>query len=185
MAIQHGRQIFHLSASFQRAEVGLDYHRNWRPPKDTLDEAINQTTPVGRHFQAEFFDIHYVSRERVSEPDTLQFWIKAKQALPSDLECHHSVMAYFSDMGLLMSSLVPHLDEHETLIEKTKSLVIASLDHAIWFHRPFRVDDWLFYTCKAQSTGNSRGLGFGRIYSEDGTLVATTSQEGLIRLRDQ
>ena len=183
VAIQHGRQIFHLSASFQRSEKGVEYHRNWIPPKDALDKALQHTTPTHNHFQAEYFDMHYVPRDQSSEPDTVQYWVKAKQTLPDNYQSHHSALAYFSDMGLLYSTLVPHLDDQQTLEEKGKEFIVASLDHAIWFHRPFHVDDWLFYTCKAQSTGNSRGLAFGRIYSEDGTLVASTSQEGLIRIR--
>lgn len=183
VAIQHGRQIFHLSASFQRAEQGLEYHRNWVPPIDALHQALERSTPKEHYFQAEFFDVHYVPRDKLSEPDTIQYWIKAKQALPDNRHCHDSVLAYFSDMGLLYSTLVPHPVCGENLAERHKKLIIASLDHAIWFHRPFRVDDWLFYSCKAQSTGNSRGLAFGRIYSKDGTLIASTSQEGLLRLR--
>jgi len=103
--------------------------------------------PSDHPFQGEFFDIHFIPREQSSEPDTVQFWVKSKQALPDTFQCHHSALAYFSDMGLLYSTLVP--------------------------------------TCKAQSTSNSRGLGFGRIYSKDGTLVASTSQEGLIRQKRQ
>ena len=183
VAIQHGRQIFHLSASFQRAEEGVEYHRHWIPPKDALDQALERATPVDHHFQGEYFDMHYVPRDQSSEPETVQYWVKAKQALPDNFQCHHSALAYFSDMGLLYSTLVPHLKGEESLAEKGKQFIVASLDHAIWFHRPFHVDDWLFYTCKVQSTGNSRGLAFGRIYSQDGTLVASTSQEGLIRLR--
>ena len=185
VAIQHGQQIFHLSASFQRHEEGLEYHRSWMLPKDALDEAVERALPSDHPFQGEFFDIHFIPREQSSEPDTVQFWVKSKQALPDTFQCHHSALAYFSDMGLLYSTLVPHFGDLKGLANSGKDIVVASLDHAIWYHRPFRVDDWLFYTCKAQSTSNSRGLGFGRIYSKDGTLVASTSQEGLIRQKRQ
>ncbi len=183
VAIQHGRQIFHLSASFQKQEQGLEFHRNWVPPIDALHQALEHAAPAAHHFQSEYFDVHNLPRDQVSEPDTYQYWLKAKQALPNDQQCHNSALAYFSDMGLLMSSLVPHTSDKQSLQDKARTLIIASLDHAIWFHRPLRVDEWLFYSCKAQSTGNGRGLAFGRVYSEDGILVASTSQEGLIRQR--
>jgi len=152
VAIQHGQQIFHLSASFQKKEV---------------------------------FDVHHVPDDQVSEPETMQYWFKAKQSLPDDIRSHHAILAYISDMGLLLSTLAPHeLDEPNTQ-QRYKKVIMASLDHAIWFHRSFNVEDWLFYECRAQSTGNGRGLAFGRVYDQQGMLVASTSQEGLIRLKDK
>lgn len=183
VAIQHGRQIFHLSASFQKAEKGLDHYQKLVPPKDELKSALNSDLPIEQHFQSEYFDVHYIPRDKVTQEDSIQFWMKTKHPLPSDIACHHSVLAYISDMGLLLSALVPHELDQLTRQESKERLVMASLDHAIWFHRDFRVDDWLFYECSAQSTGNGRGLAFGRIYDETGCLVASTSQEGLLRLR--
>ncbi len=183
VAIQHGRQIFHLSASFQKSEQGLDHYRAWVPPKDELKSALASAVPADRHFQSEYFDVHYIPSDKVTREDTIQFWMKTKDPLPDDPACHHSVLAYISDMGLLQSTLVPH-DLHKLpKKEHREKLMMASLDHAIWFHRDFRVDDWLFYECRSQSTGNSRGLALGRIYDETGSLVASTSQEGLVRLR--
>jgi len=183
VAIQHGRQIFHLSASFQKAEQGLDHYRAWVPPKEELKSALASTVPPERHFQSDYFDVHYIPSDKVTREDTIQFWMKTKHPLPDDPACHHSVLAYISDMGLLESTLVPH-DLHQLQTkEHREKLMMASLDHAIWFHRDFRVDDWLFYECRSQSTGNSRGLALGRIYDENGSLVASTSQEGLVRLR--
>ncbi len=183
VAIQHGRQIFHLSASFQKAEKGLDHYQKLVPPKDELKAALNSDSPAEQHFQSEYFDVHYIPRDKVTQEDSIQFWMKTKHPLPDDIACHHSVLAYISDMGLLLSALVPHELDQLTRQESKERLVMASLDHAIWFHRDFRVDDWLFYECRAQSTGNGRGLAFGRIYDETGCLVASTSQEGLLRLR--
>ena len=183
VAIQHGRQMFHLSASFQKPEEGLDHHRSWMPPKDELKSALNSDVPADRHFQSEYFDVHYVPKDKVTREHSIQFWMKTKHPLPDDIACHHSVLAYISDMGLLQSTLVPHELDKLTRKEHQERLMMASLDHAIWFHRDFRVDDWLFYECRSQSTGNGRGLAFGRIYDENGTLVASTSQEGLMRLR--
>ena len=181
VAIQHGRQIFHLSASFQKKEQGLEHYRKWVPPVDVLNSALEEKVPLHRNFQSEFFDVHYVPDDKVSTPETLQYWMKAKESLPDDTQCHHSILAYISDMGLLQATLGPHELDEPDLQKRHEQVLMASLDHAMWFHRPFRIDDWLFYECRVQSTGNGRGLAFGRIYDRDGTLVASTSQEGLIR----
>jgi len=183
VAIQHGRQIFHLSASFQKPEEGLNHSRKWVPPIDALNEALEDKVPECHNFQAEFFEVHYLPRERVSHEDSVQFWMKAKEPLPDDIGCHHSVLAYISDMGLLQAALVPHELDEPDLQKRHVKVMMASLDHAIWFHRPFRADDWLFYDTRVQSNGGGRGLAFGRIYAQDGTLVASTSQEGLLRVR--
>jgi len=183
VAIQHGRQIFHLSASFQKQEEGLEHYRKWVPPIDALNSALEEKVPPEHNFQSEFFDVHYIPQDKVSAPDTMQYWFKAKQTLPNDIHCHHAVLAYISDMGLLQSTLEPHELNEPDLRKRHRNVLMASLDHAIWFHRPFAVDDWLFYECRVQSTGNGRGLAFGRIYDQQGTLVASTSQEGLIRVR--
>jgi len=183
VAIQHGRQIFHLSASFQKQEDGLEHYRQWVPPVDALNSALEEKTPKNHNFQSEFFDVHFVPDDQVTTPETLQYWMKAKEPLPEDIQCHHSVLAYISDMGLLQATLEPHSLNAPALEDRHAQVLMASLDHAIWFHRPFRVDDWLFYECRVQSTSNGRGLAFGRIYDQQGTLVASTSQEGLIRKR--
>jgi len=183
VAIQHGRQIFHLSASFQKQEKGLEHYKKSLPPLDVLNSALEGKVPESHNFQSEFFDVHYVPSDNFTGPQTMDYWFKAKSPLPDDIHCHHAVLAYISDMGLLLSTLEPHeLDEPDAKKRYTK-VIMASLDHAIWFHRPFRVDDWLFYECRVQSTSNGRGLAFGRIYDQQGSLVASTSQEGLIRIR--
>ncbi|MGK0439881.1 MAG: acyl-CoA thioesterase-2 [Paracoccaceae bacterium] len=183
VAIQHGRQMFHLSASFQKSEEGLDHHRSWMPPKDELKSALDSDVPAERHFQSEYFDVHYVPQDKVTREDSIQYWMKTKHPLPDDMASHHAVLAYISDMGLLQATLVPHGLNKLTRSEHKDKLMMASLDHAIWFHRDFRIDDWLFYECRSQSTSNGRGLAFGRIYDVAGNLVASTSQEGLMRLR--
>lgn len=183
VAIQHGRQIFHLSASFQKPEEGLDHHRSWVPPTDQLRSALESNVPADRHFQSEYFDVHYIPRDKATREDSTQFWMKTKHPLPDNMPCQHAVLAYISDMGLLQSTLVPHELDMPTLKERKEKLMMASLDHAIWFHRDFRIDEWLFYECRSQSTGRGRGLAFGKVYNESGVLVASTSQEGLVRLR--
>ena len=183
VAIQHGRQIFHLSASFQKEEKGLDFYRQWTPPIDALHEALEQKLPEEHNFQNEYFDVHFLPEDKRTHEDCVQYWMKAKHPLPDDLACHHSVLAYISDMGLLLSTLNPHGLDEPNMQKRHEKVLLATIDHAIWFHRPFRADDWLFYECRVQSTGNGRGLANGRIYDQNGTLVASTSQEGVLRLR--
>ncbi len=183
VAIQHGRQIFHLSASFQKPEQGLDYYRNWVPPVDALHEALDERVPKGHNFQNQYFDVHFLPSDKVTREDCLQYWMKAKHALPDNPADHHSVLAYISDMGLLMSTLIPHNLDEPDLRRRHEKVLLVTIDHAIWFHRPFRADDWLFYECRVQSTGNGRGFANGRIYDQQGALVASTSQEGLLRVK--
>ncbi len=184
VAIQHGRQIFHLSASFQKPEEGLDFYRKWVPPIDALHDAVEKMIPERHNFQSEYFDVHYLPKDRLTRDDCVQYWMKAKHALPDNKACHNSVLAYISDMGLLLATLVPHGLEQATEPRKqAQQVLLATIDHAIWFHRPFRADDWLFYECRVQSTGNGRGYATGRIYDQQGCLVASTTQEGLLRLK--
>lgn len=183
VAIQHGRQIFHLSASFQKHEDGLEYCQKSEPPIDALHTALEEKVSEKYNFQSEFFDVHYVPQDKASTSNSMQYWFKTKQALPDDKYSHHAVLAYISDMGLLQATLEPHELGEPDLRKRHKHVLMASLDHAIWFHRDFKVDDWLFYECEVQSTGNGRGLASGRIYDKKGSLVASTSQEGLIRVR--
>ncbi|NND83091.1 MAG: acyl-CoA thioesterase II, partial [Gammaproteobacteria bacterium] len=125
---------------------------------------------------------YYLPIEQRTNPGGMQLWIKTKEALPDDPDAHNSVLAYISDMGLLHSTLVPHDMEGDGAPGR-RSVIMASIDHAIWLHRPFRADEWFFYDCQVISTGNGRGLAQGRLYSRDGTLFASTTQEGLLRLR--
>lgn len=183
VAIQHGRPIFNLSASFQRPETGLDFFRQSMPPNDSLEKLLAGGAPSNESFQADFLDVFHVREPDLTAENSVQMWIKTHEELPADPDCHTSVLAYISDMGLLGSTLVPHglYDERKP----NQDLIMASIDHAMWFHRPFRADQWFFYDCRVQSTGSGRGFAHGRVVTPDGTLVATTAQEGLIRIRRQ
>ena len=114
--------------------------------------------------------------ERASLPPYQRVWLRASGVLPDDPLLHACVVVYTSDMTLLDTTVLPHGVQWGQ-----NSLMMASLDHAMWFHRPFRVDDWLLYDMHALSTSGGRGLVQGRIYDGRGTLVATTMQEGLMR----
>lgn len=180
VAIQHGRQILHLSSSFQKHEEGYDYKPEVNLPLDTLQAALLSENQGDIYFQSQFLDVYSLNDDEKTEPNSIQLWIKTKEQLPDDQDVHNSALAYISDMGLLHSALVPH-DLHNIAGPGKKKVLMASIDHAIWFHRQFRADDWFFYDCRVISTGGGRGLSDGRLYDKTGTLFASTTQEGLIR----
>jgi acyl-CoA thioesterase-2 len=115
---------------------------------------------------------------RKIENGRFHLWLRASGRLPDDPAIHRCVLAYASDMGLLDSSLVPH---GRTLFEK--EFMAASLDHALWFHRPFRADEWLLYAHDSPNLSGSRGFSRGLIFTRDGILIASVTQEGLVRER--
>lgn len=180
VAIQHGKPIFHLSASFQAEEPGLDFFDKVIPPIDVLERAINDAEVGKKRFKPNYLDTYLLSPEERTEANSLQMWVKTKQALPSGQDTHHPVVGYISDISLLPSAVVPHRPDARSFADVT-DIRVTSLDHAIWFHRPFRADEWLFYDCRAESTGNGRGFSRGKFFTKDGTLVASTSQEGVVR----
>jgi len=171
-----------LSSSFQKEEKGLDYIHTLDVPIASLEQYLANEDFSTNHFQEQFLDIHPLKEEERTRDNSIQLWIKTKENLPDDPRTHQSAMAYISDLGLLHSTLVPHGYEHKTRSKKSP-VILASIDHVIWFHRPFRVDEWFFYDCRVISTSGGRGLADGRLYDKSGTLVASTAQEGMLRLR--
>ena len=192
VAIQHGHAIFSMSASFQVEENGLD-HQLPAPAapdpealisEDQLKKRFMEGAPASvkaywqRERPIELRPVslrHYVSREKL-EPSQ-QVWFRATGAMPDDPALHRAVLAYASDMLLLDTSLYPH---GRTLFDR--DLQVASLDHALWFHRPFRVDAWLLYVQDSPSAFGGRGFSRGAIFTRDGVLIASVAQEGLIRV---
>jgi len=184
VAIQHGRPIFTLSASFQIPEQGLEYETPLDlpsvPDSESLPSELKNASDskVGKVSPVQYFDIRPV---RMKDDYALRWWLKVKDPLSDDANTHRAVLAYLSDFGLLGSTLKPHgMRAKDTKDDKLK-VAMASIDHAIWYHRPFRTDEWLYYQCEPISTSGARGLSCGSVYTESGTLVATTIQEGLIR----
>lgn len=195
VARQHGRAIFYLTASFQVPEEGLE-HQDVMPevtsPEDSLDlgELFRERSPEKadewlREWAA--LELRYVGDSREGgvisndeRPSQSRLWIRVSGKLTDDPLLHQAAFAYASDMTLLGSTLVPH-----GLHVAHPTLQSASLDHTIWFHRPMRADQWLLYDQASPSAGGGRGLAIGRVFTEDGILVATVAQEGLIRVREK
>jgi acyl-CoA thioesterase-2 len=193
VAIQHGEQIFHMSCSFQVAETGMDHSAQMPdvPPPESLrdiqsyHEELLAALPekVRRYFEHrrpfEFRPVrmpNYLTPERL--PPAKQVWLRTVDRVPSDEDrLHRCLLAYVSDYNLLDTATLPHATSFA-------HLQMASIDHAMWFHRPFRADEWLLYAVDSPSASGSRGFARGSIFTRDGRLVATTAQEGLIRKRD-
>ncbi len=192
-AIQHGRAIFSMEVSFHAEESGLE-HQIAMPdvpsPEDLPSESDISSLylegapeSVRRYWERERpielrpVDLrHFLGREALDPVQ--QVWIRATGKLPDDPEIHRCVLAYASDMTLLDTALFPH-----GRMVFDPDLQAASLDHAMWFHRPFRADDWLLYAEDSPSASGGRGFNRGSLFSRDGKLVASVAQEGLIRLR--
>ncbi|MGB8278653.1 MAG: acyl-CoA thioesterase II [Methylovirgula sp.] len=193
-AIQHGRAIFSLSASFQVVETGLEHalpipdvpkpedlasetelHERFAP---LLPEAMRRWfASTNRPIEIRPVDpLRYVGQAATAPVQYV--WLRTVKRLPDNQDVHNAVLAYLSDMTLLDTALVAH---GRTLFDP--DLQVASLDHALWFHRPFRADEWLLYAQDSPNTSGARGLARGLIYARDGRLVASVAQEGLIRVR--
>ena len=195
VAIQHGRPILNLAASFQRPEDGLEHQIEMPevPPPEELDDLAElrrqllEKVPerrIPRFLLLERpFEFRPVQRPRYFDPEPLeprvQVWFRAVDRLPDDPALHRNVLAYASDYHLITSAARPH-----GISILTPNLQMASLDHALWFQRPFRADEWLLYDIESPSTAGARGLARGMIYRQDGALVAMVAQEGVLRMWD-
>ncbi len=193
VAIQHGKAIFSMSASFQIREEGLEHafempdipHPDQLVSEKELAEQFIDHAPenVRKYWQRERpielrpTDLtHYVSKKKL--PPLQNVWFRATGRLPSDPAIQEAVLAYASDMTLLDTSLFAH---GRAVFDP--QLQVASLDHAMWFHRPLNMEAWHLYTQDSPNASGARGLTRGSIFSADGALVASTAQEGLIRLK--
>ena len=188
VAIQHGKAIFNLQASFHDAEPGLDhqlamptdvpdpetiadFRTRMEPYKDRLGDAWARPRPIDlRHIDHDPFD------RGDHRSETQRVWLRADGELPEDPVLHACIVTYASDLTLLDTTVRPF-----GLAWDSPDVQMASLDHAMWFHRPFRADDWLLYDQHAISTSSARGLAGGAIFTRDGKLAVTVVQEGLIR----
>jgi acyl-CoA thioesterase II len=185
---QHGRDIFYLTANFQRAEQGFE-HQDAMPAALPADQGVDMLALMAKGGSAESESL---AREWASvevrivgnsmrglppdprRPAQQQVWLRIADRLPDDPNVHLAAFTWASDISLLGASLAAHQ-------LGTAGVQMASLDHTIWFHRPFRADEWWLYDQESPSAENGRGLSLGRVFSSDGRLVATTAQQGIIR----
>ncbi len=192
VAIQHGKPILNASMSFQRPEEGLNHQCEMPDAPDPDSLSSEQAYRVSRadmlpEDQREFFVSDRPVEMRPVQPDELfsadslppeqMFWIRATSPVDVPLALHQAMLAYSSDFYLIGTTLRPH--GIQFVRDEIQS---ASLDHAMWFHRPFRIDDWLLYVMDSPTASAGRGLNFGKIFTRAGELVASCAQEGLIRL---
>ncbi|WP_370961123.1 acyl-CoA thioesterase II [Amycolatopsis sp. cg9] len=188
VAVQHGKAIFSLSASFQKDEPGIEHAETMPegiPAPETLPTLMERAEgyAIGAHSRPRPIDVRYVNeppwitRETGERPSRNQVWMRADGKLSEDQLLHVCVLTYASDMTLLDSVLARH-----GVYWDTDKVLGASLDHALWFHRPFRADEWFLYDSASPTASGARGLATGRFFAEDGTLIATVVQEGLLRV---
>ncbi len=196
LAIQHGRPIFALTGSFHAPEPGLDHALEMPDVPDpetlvgldTIGQTASRMTPatLQRYFtqdqpiEVRPVDIgrYFIRSERRPLPHVQNIWMRASARLPDDPAIHQAMLAYMSDMTLLDTVMVRH---QRTVFDP--DVMAASLDHALWFHRPFRADEWLLYSQLSPSAQGGRGLSRGSFFTRDGRLVASAIQEGLLRLK--
>jgi acyl-CoA thioesterase II len=194
VAIQHGQAIFSMAASFHKPEEGLHHQIKMPevpPPESLPSEAELKATLIDRvppqvkaYWEHERpIEIRPVDLSRYFSPEnrapSQQVWIRATGKLGDDFALHQCVLAYASDFTLLDTALIAH-----GRFVFDPRLMLASLDHAIWFHRKFRADDWLLYAQDSPSSGGGRAFCRGTLFTRDGELVASTAQEGLVRERN-
>ena len=193
VAIQHGHAIFSMSVSFHVHEEGLTHQFKMPavPRPDALPSEAEikdrimplMPEPVRRYYERDRpIELRPVEYGRYlgekSEDGRFNMWIRATGRLPDEPAIHQCVLAYASDMSLLDAALIPH---GRSLFDK--DFMAASLDHGLWFHRPFRADEWLLYAQDSPNLAGSCGFARGLIFASDGTLVASVAQEGLLRQR--
>jgi acyl-CoA thioesterase II len=193
VAIQHGHAIFTMAVSYHLLEEGFSHQA--KMPDVAMPEALPSETelkeriwplmpePVRRYYERERpIELRPVEMGRYlgeKNPDgRFNVWIRATGKLPDAPAIHQCVLAYASDMMLLDAALIPH---GKSVF--SEDIMAASLDHALWFHRPFRADEWLLYAQDSPSLSDSRGFSRGLIFTRDGTLIASVAQEGLLRQR--
>jgi acyl-CoA thioesterase-2 len=192
-AIQHGRAIFNMAASFQVAESGIEHQMEMPdvPAPESLPRELDLVRAVADRIPERLREIYTQDRPidfrpvdpvdpfRPARRDPAKHvWFRAEGAMPDDILHHQAVLAYASDYGLLGTALLPH-----ALTFQRPDLQAATLDHALWFHRPFRADEWLLFSTDSPVATGARGFTRGTLFDRQGRLVASVAQEGLLRTR--
>jgi acyl-CoA thioesterase-2 len=192
VAVQNGKAIFHLSSSFQIDEPGfahqpsmpdapdpesLPTNEAWIAPfADRLPPKLRERALAAGPFCVRAVDPVDDPLHPTSMPPTHSYWLRARDTVAGDGPLHRLLLTYVSDTSFITTALRPH-----GVTWLSPGMQVASLDHAMWFHAPFRVDEWLLYVMESPAASGARGLVRGQIFTRDGTLVASTAQEGLIR----
>ncbi len=191
VAVQHGRQIFNMTASFQSVQDGPEHQDPMpdAPPPEELKDLRELTASEADWMPRRYFTLLKLSQALdfrpvdpghalgagVREPRQL-LWMRTSVRLPDDIEAHQAFLAFLSDMGLIGMVTFPH-------VRPPAGFQLASLDHAMWFHCPVRVDEWMLFDLHSPRAGGARGFARASVYSRSGTRVATMAQEGLFRIR--
>jgi len=192
-AIQHGNAIFNLSASFQVSESGIEHQTAMPdvPPPESLKPELERIREMADRIPDELRGV--LTQDRPIDfrpvaptdpfspepgPPLRHMWLRAMGRLPDEPVVHQATLAYASDYGLLGTVLLPH-----GLSIRSAGMQVATLDHAIWYNRPFRADEWLLYTMESPVAAGARGFTRGTVHTRDGSLVASVAQEGLVRRR--
>ncbi|WP_033575989.1 acyl-CoA thioesterase II [Dickeya chrysanthemi] len=194
-AIQNGRSIFYMTASFQTRESGFEHQNEMpsvTPPDDLLSEqeiarsmehlippAMRQVFTNDRPIEIRPVKFHNPLKGETSPP-VRQVWCRANGTMPDDERTHQYLLGYTSDCHFLLTALQPH---GVGFLER--GMQVATIDHSMWFHRPFRLDDWLLYSVESPSASGARGFVRGQFYTREGILVASSVQEGVIRRHGQ
>lgn len=191
-AIQHGHQIFVMSASFQHPEPGAEHQlsmpevpkpEDLEPPEALSSQQLSHISAKLQRWLSQkgpFEFRHVYPRDEIKVPKRPPYqhvWFRLADRIGDAPELHQALLAYASDFHLIGTVTFPH-----GISYLQPNVQMASLDHALWFHRPFRIDEWLLYSCDSPSAQGARGLARGSIYTGDGRLIASTAQEGLIRI---
>jgi len=192
VAIQHGQPIFNMTASFQVPEEGLEHAapmpqvpgpEGLADVRELAPDVLHKVPDKMRRFLTherpfEFRPVEPI--QMVSPPRAApvrHIWLKTLAKLPDNPDLHRNVLAYVSDYQLVSTATLPH-----GIHFAEGNVQLASLDHAMWFHRPFRADEWLLYAMESPNASGGRGLALGRFFTRDGVLVASTAQEGVVRV---
>jgi acyl-CoA thioesterase II len=193
VAIQSGQPIFNLAASFQKVEKGFEHQDKMpdAPSPESLPPAAEKAAELsarfpearGRFAAERPFEMRPTEPEDdayppAARPPRRMVWLRAMGKLPDDAALHAYLLAYVSDHSFITTALLPH---RRTVF--APGMQVASLDHVMWFHQPFRVDQWLLYVIDSPAAHGARGLVRGMVFAQDGRLVASSAQEGLIRQR--
>jgi len=194
VAIQRGGAIFNLAASFQKAESGFEHQdvmpvvpppeslpteqERWARFVDRLPVIVRERALAQRPFELRPIEMEDDPFQPKPAPPRRMIWFKTMGKLPDDQALHRYLLAYVSDHSFVTTALLPH-----AVTWLTPGMQIASLDHVMWFHQPFRVDEWLLYVIDSPAAHGARGLVKGLVFTQDGRLVASSAQEGLLRKR--